>query len=893
MKSMHDKYIQSLCALHEDDFTRNILKPLFESMGFERVDFNGGPYERGRDLIAQRRIPPSKETYVVYVQSKKIGDIKNSKKAEKLSGLLHQLRQCCAGELIDLEGNKITPNQVYLACPEQISNRLLEEIGSQFYNHPIKVIPYDGPQIISDIKEFKPSLLSLLINIEDKLTSGCELDLSNKELLSALKNKSIPCLEDFYSDLSFFVGSFDSNLLLHLDIQFKDDKLNITEENWTISKKEFEEISQKYEISLTEHDINTIEENFLKSKREYESKSNQNNKKICRELDDKVHDLSSRISAYIKTLEDTLNININPRAKALSNEELLERQDVTAYLRKMEFNQKNEEIKIINFKDGKISFYKDAYMILALIHKRNELQCELTDKELKIIGEPYYKVKVNSRLLVDKLEYLKQQYIEDIALINAKQLSVARLKNFLYRTQRTLSLISKLMNDSFPVSKIISFKVDKNYQDRVAVSPHDIFSTGYDIAVYGGAGVGKTTTLKAYADIVSENREVNLIYIALNRLADEFKKIMSQNGERELLEKDLLIKIILLSRGIDPTNENVESARKVVSNNLTLILDGLDEVYSIIPNIIKSISQFKRDNPVVQLIVSSRDCVSYLSDIDFLGITLLPFTEEQLNRFIRGWFGDAGKSEPLIDSIKNRELFEHIKTPLLATITCSLVEKGINAPSTENEIYSERLRLLTGEYDLHKNIDRQKQKGDLLRKCAVKIAFYMHLKGFRTLYKEEMLNALYLSLSDNYSYCLLGECLEELINPCNLVIIDPITNKYSFGHFRFQEHLASEELRINRNVDLSELATNDWWRGALGLYSQDNDISYLIEDIYQKYGSVKKAKITLEQMINNSPQQKRQGLRKLLAEYVKSDQMDNLFLNQDIDYYYDEYLHFN
>ena len=51
-----------------------------------------------------------------------------------------------------------------------------------------------------------------------------------------------------------------------------------------------------------------------------------------------------------------------------------------------------------------------------------------------------------------------------------------------------------------------------------------------------------------------------------------------------------------------------------------------------------------------------------------------------------------------------KNLFEHIKTPLLATITCSLIEKGINAPSTENEIYSERLRLLTGEYDLHKNI---------------------------------------------------------------------------------------------------------------------------------------------------------------------------------------------
>jgi hypothetical protein len=117
MESLNEKYIRALCALKEDDFSREILKPLFESMGYERVDFNGGPYERGRDLIAQRRIPPNKEMYVVYVQSKKIGDIQNTKDAAKLSQLLHQLRQCCTGEITNSEGQRITPSQVYLACP--------------------------------------------------------------------------------------------------------------------------------------------------------------------------------------------------------------------------------------------------------------------------------------------------------------------------------------------------------------------------------------------------------------------------------------------------------------------------------------------------------------------------------------------------------------------------------------------------------------------------------------------------------------------------------------------------------------------------------------------------------------------------------------------------------
>jgi flagellar biosynthesis GTPase FlhF len=755
---------------------------------------------------------------------------------------------------------------------------------------PMKIIPFDGPSIISNIKEYKPELLRLLTDFEDKLTSNTDFDPSNIELLSALKSNITPHLNDFYSDLSFFVGSFESNLLLHLDIHFKDDKLEIAEENWSSSKKELEEIIDKYGIRLIDESISEIEERFSKNKRDYESKQNKRIKKICCELDEQIQDFNIRITAGHKALATSLDASINPLANKLSNDELSKRLDAISYLRKTETNQTNEIIKKFNIKGN--PFYEEVDGILSLIYERNKFISELADYKSKIIKEPYYKLKINTQALLASLQHFKLKYFEDIKLINKRKLTSSGLRNFLYQTQKTLSLVSKLRSDSFFLSKFISFKTSIDHQDRVSISPHDIFSTGHDIAVYGGAGVGKTTTLIAYADTISVNGNHNLIYIALNRLVDEYKKI-SLSIDKESLNRDLLIRLVLLSKGMSPTNENIESARKIISNNLTLILDGLDEVYNTIPNIIPAISAFKINNPKAQLIVSSRDCVSYLDNIDFLGITLLPFTEEQLNRFIRGWIKDIKKADALIESIKNRELFEHIKTPLLATITCSLVEKGINAPSTENEIYSERLRLLTGEYDLHKNIERQKQQGELLRKCAIKIAYYMHTKGIRSLSKNEMLKALHESLFENYTKELLAECLEELINPCNLIIIDPITSTYSFGHFRFQEHLASEELKSNRSIDLPELAINDWWRGVLGLYSQDNDISRLFEEIYNRYGNLNKAKITLELMIINSPQQKRNGLKSLLTEYLRSDKLDSLFLNSDSDYFDDNDYYYN
>lgn len=893
MESVDKQYINALCELNEDDFTRDILKPLFEAMGYDKVDFNGGPYERGRDLIAQRRIPPKKENFVVYLQSKKIGDIQNTSKAAKLSTLLHQLRQCCLGKLTDDEGNKISPNEVYLACPEPISSRLMEEIETQLFGIKPEIYPYDGPKILRDIKEFKPELLNLLSNIEDKLTTFSCLEPSNMELLSALKNKSSQKIDDFYSDLSFFVGSFDSNLLLHLDVIVVSNSIKISEDKWEQFKKDVQEISQKNQLYILKKDLSEIEDKYEFNKKLYEAKENKDLFINIESLKLNLNDIEIRIKNLIASLEASLKPENNALIKSIDSGELSKRENILDELKFLTVNRKKYQVKktkIKKYDEEGSSFHEEANIIISLIIEQEGIISKLEEMENRVISQPSYSVSVKINELKDKILESKATYIKDIGLINDRTLGAAKLKKFLSSTEKTLSLISKLIDKSCLISKLISFNPQHKIQDRVSISPHDIFSTGYDIAVYGGAGVGKTTTLQAYANIMSECTDTNLIYIPLNRLVDEFKKFSNEAVNRTTLKKDLLIKIILLSKGMAPTSENIEDAKKFLSGRLVLILDGLDEVFSTIPSIISAISEFKLKNPLSQLIISSRDCVSYLNDIDFLGITLLPFTREQLDKFIKGWFKlNKEKSDELIKAIEDRELFDYIKTPLLATITCSLVEKGVNAPSSENEIYSERLNLLTGEYDLHKNIERQKQKGELLRKCAMKIAFDMHSRGVRSESKEKMLKPLLSSLSERYSKILLNDCVEELINPCNVLIYDPITKKYSFGHFRFQEHLASEELKNNRGVELSELVTIDWWRGALCLYAQDNDTSSLIEDVYKRYGNISRAMMTFDSMINNSPKNKQNGLKGLLKEYEKSDILDDIFINDGYGYEEDSY----
>ena len=826
---------------------------------------------------------------VTYVQSKKIGAKQNTFTAAKYTSLVHQLRQCCTGELTTMEGVKVTPEEVYLACPEQITNRFMDEVKSQLFGLPVKVYPLDGIQIVACIKEYKPGLLNLLTTIEDKLTSTEDLPPSNRELLSALKSKNTASLDDFYSDLSFFVGSVDSNHLLHMSLEIKNNDVLIPEEIWLKSKKELAAISAIHDLVLINESFNDVETNFDIHKRKYESKENTDLMKTCGKLEASVSEAYEKIASDLDAMRLSLEQNRISKTNKITDGELCKREEAVDYLDTCLNDNKDVKLKSINLNDTKEShFYNQISNLVSLVNENISDKLKLNENKSKIVGKPYYTVKINRDDLLVKFEFYKERYFSGVRLINEKKSSQVKIKNFLLDTEKALGFVSWLANNESSISTIVSVTKGIRSGDRVSISPHDIFSTGHDIAVYGGAGAGKTTTLQVYADMHTGSDTDALIYISLNRLVDKFKGMLKEvknDDDEKALNNNLLEKVILLSKGIEATDENIEHVKHILSGRLTLIMDGLDEIYNTIPKIINAISEYKDTHKDAQIIISSRDCVSYLKDIEFLGVTLLPFTKPQLIKFIKGWLNDETKSKELIASIDNTELFDHIKTPLLATITCSLIEKGISAPSTETEIYSERLRLLTGEYDTHKNIDRQKHKGELLRKCATKIAYYMHAQNMRAMSKEVMLDALCSALSESHTVELLTECLDELINPCNVIMYDPVTYTYSFGHFRFQEHLVSEELKVNRNIDLPNLIVKDWWRGALCLYAQSNDFSYLFEDVYKVYGNIKSAKLSLIAMIQNSPKNQHINLLSLLKNYEGADYFDEMIIDDYDDAY--------
>ena len=52
--SFHDRVLDVLQKMREDDLTRSVIIPLFRVLGFGRIEYTGGPGEKGRDITCWR-----------------------------------------------------------------------------------------------------------------------------------------------------------------------------------------------------------------------------------------------------------------------------------------------------------------------------------------------------------------------------------------------------------------------------------------------------------------------------------------------------------------------------------------------------------------------------------------------------------------------------------------------------------------------------------------------------------------------------------------------------------------------------------------------------------------------------------------------------------------------
>ena len=370
--------------------------------------------------------------------------------------------------------------------------------------------------------------------------------------------------------------------------------------------------------------------------------------------------------------------------------------------------------------------------------------------------------------------------------------------------------LSEILDD------FVDYSDGERGQRRVSLSAQGLLESGVNTIVLGAAGSGKSTVLHRYAANRLRRSAGLTFYISASRMIhDWLAKETLDPAAPPQLESGLAA--YLQARGTNVTGDTIK--RAIEGTDIVLILDGLDEAASSSDWLLESMRVFAIRYPHAQVVSSARTMPRGHSEMPFLVSHLRPFELTDVTEFVDGWFRDRQKAAHLRAHLKeNHMLLDAARSPLVCVILCVLEEYGVGLPQNEVRLHEERLRLLIGDYDLHKGVLRRTRfhRVELMRYCR-RAAFALHSSVQREAELEWFYGIADSLFDDEGPY---RGIVDELIYPCNILVPMSYSSLFGFGALPFQEHLAAMEILQDRTIEIGPLLKDQWWQGVLVLLAE-------------------------------------------------------------------------
>lgn len=825
-----DERLEKLREITETTLSKEILIPLFSAIHQTEVDFHHGPSEKGKDLILWKN-DDYNDLELTVIQVKKLKPNSASAGNQTFCEVCNQLYQAKQAKIAFRDGSKHLPHKVIFVTPYQINARALESNIETFSNMTqlgAKVI--DGCKLLELIDEKCPHLNDKLMSPE-KVTEKNILDeIHQDKLIEALNIDSNFCIDDFYVDLEFCFGdTLASNVLVgkekfEITLDVNTDQFTILEKANKLSEAVFfEGIFEKNADEL---------KNTYQNQKLLNQKSIEKNKELTKKIlsaENQITILSNSLKNFNKTLKTILNkanLESSIQEKVLlytggieSNRDFASKYTETE-LKKSFVQLIQSETKAVNTK-----LFEDIQRSLSEIQKLITAQTRLKNEKyiLKKETTSSFPLIINLhgiRKAISKREHVLFQTLETKD-VREEQIREAVIElNKIGATVKDLAK-NQVLRENFPITQ----NIVKPPKRKVNLPLQKIFDSRTNLLLVGEAGAGKTTTLGNYYKNTIGERPV--LFLSLAKLfssktldpkyiLDTFISLIQSYFHHPKVDKDYITNLFH-------------------QKSIVLLLDGYDEVIAKVPELKALIKELIGTYPDMQVIVSSRPTDKKTIQLPLTQISLLPFTTDQRNAFITKWF--ETKPENLTTKIinhleKNRKLSTVVKFPFLIATLCSLAEKEVPLPKSESKLYEKRLDLLLGRYDIYKKVQRNKIEFNDLLYLARKIAFFLHKSQKRSDSKQNIIS--HLSKDDllTFSKEKIKKAVNELIDPCNVLIVMDDIGQVGFGHLRHQEYLVALEFNMNKDIDVIDYLSKYWWEGALVLYSQLADsINFIINHI--------------------------------------------------------------
>lgn len=913
-KNQHSRILVRIQNMLEVEFTKDVLIPLFENMSYQ-VEYYGGAYEQGKDLICWRT-DEFDDKELTLIQVKKVKASAAARSDRSFSEIVTQLQQAKESTVGLADGTKRSPSFIFFITPYEINTRALEtrfQSVAGLRTDGIKI--YDGAKIVTQIIKRLPQLALILAGPDFAVHKSLKSNFSNADLLSALNYTKERDISDFYCDLDFGVGKITTKFFFNLEFAPKDFSLKISPEKWKTFQIAAKVANDLLKIEFISPTFSETQMNFDIERKKFRSKENQNLKKladktlsvISTNTQNLLHEVNEILinNDGIKTVWDIKSLNapkISTPIEKISIATVIPQLVTFQNILKKESKQVSSNFS--EFKTGLLSLsYLEEQIksglnnpsikateknhILSLFSLFNEIIREFKNLDVlhrKIVPEPFYECHISGRALATALRAEQIWMKKNIHELTKVNLTREQIYLFFTRCNQLFEGLDTILGDSIFIEAIGGSTRQKyaleNASPRIKMPLREVFNSGINCAVFGEAGAGKSTTLRMYAEDISksEKEDCLTLFLPLTRLLGN----SSFSNKTENLSPLMLLEVRLaafLSANGHPISTDALNEFLKQKSKITFIFDGVDEVIKTSPWILDAITEAKKRYPASQTILSSRASGSYVKEIKCLSLTLLPFSDEQLLNFINGWFkADIEKFLEIQNHLNETPAIADIaRSPLLATILCVLAENNIPLPNSELSMYSERLKLLFGHYDIHKRTKRISSHHLLLETVSRKIAYFLHNKNSRSASIPELQTAA-IDVIRNYEAHEVANAVLELHDPCNVLVPMTEDGQFGFGHLRYQEYLTASEMCINRGIDLISKLSSIWWRPVLVFFAKmTDDVEHVIENVLDHLGKLGNTEETLRAMMQVRPNSEKKTFLKILELHsALDDQNDDL-----------------
>lgn len=327
--------------------------------------------------------------------------------------------------------------------------------------------------------------------------------------------------------------------------------------------------------------------------------------------------------------------------------------------------------------------------------------------------------------------------------------------------------------------------------------------------INAGAGLGKTTLLKAISYKLSQDKIKLPAFIPLSTLIESSSVISHLNT--------------IIN---DSYHVNIDWSYMCSAGRVSILFDGLDELSNTErSNILEKIIRHKSRFPQTDFLLTVRDSSILTKNLDVKTLEIRRLSDEKIIEFSQSYsrFGAKIDGKKLLEHTKhNTELMHLLRIPLFLSLVLATFKPDTNLPTSRTEVLEHYLDILFSPEEHKPN--QEKNNTPHLRIATEYLSYEGLVKENIGFLEKDILRYLY-----DFKYC--DNPKEYLENLHKYGVLSKVSSRWQFTYPTIQEYLAAQYIVENKEEEIingfEKIISRPWAQTiqfALESYSKSNEV---------------------------------------------------------------------